>query len=111
MILPLILPGFKGPINSTDFAPNFNLNLITLGGLLSAFLNIVFYIAIFMAFYWLILSSFQYIMASGNKESLAKARERIKWTLIGLVVIFAAYFIAKFGSELLPPVKGGFLPF
>ncbi len=105
--IALTLPGQSAPIPTPE---GFNSNITDLGGLLSGLLNIAFYAAIFLAFYWLIWSSFQYIMASGNKESLAKARERIKWTLIGLAVIFAAYFIAKYASEVLP-AKGGLLPF
>lgn len=110
MILPLALPGFKEGINVGDVS-NFKPNLITLGQLLSGLLNIAFYVAIFLAFYWLVWGAFQYMMASGDKESLAKAREKIKWTLIGLAVIFAAYFLAKYASEILPQKPGGLIPF
>ncbi len=80
--------------------PKFNGSNANLGAIISGLLNIVFYFAAFMAFYWLVWGSFQYILASGNKESLAKARERIKWALIGLVVVFAAFLIAKLAGEI-----------
>ncbi len=105
-ILALTLPGG----NTINNPPGFDPNLNNLGALISGLLNIALYLAAFMAFYWLVWGSFQYILASGNKESLAKARERIKWALIGLVVVFAAFFMAKLGGEIFPPGKGG-LPF
>lgn len=84
--------------------------IANLGDLLSGLLTITFYIALFLAFYWLIWGGFQYILAGGKKEDLAKARARITWALIGLVVVFLGYFIARFAAEIFPPTKGG-LPF
>lgn len=107
--LALTLPG------QTSSIPNpsgFNPQLTGVASVISAFLNIALYIGAFLAFYWLIWAAFQYIIASGKKEDLAKARERIRWALIGLVVIFAAYFIAKYASEIFPIQFGkGGLPF
>lgn len=81
-----------------------------LASLISPILNIIFYVATFLAFYYLIWGGFMYIMAQGKKEDLAKARAKITWALIGLLVIFLSFSIAKFGSEIFPPDKGG-LPF
>lgn len=78
-----------------------------LGAVLTSLLSIVFYLAAFLAFYWLIWGAFQYIMSQGNKENLAKARAKITWALVGLMVVFMAYFIARFASEVFPPLKGG----
>lgn len=86
--------------------PNFK----TLGDVLSGLLNIVFYVAIFVAFYFLVWGAFAYIMAQGKKEDLAKARARITWAIIGLMVVLLAFFIARFASEIFPPKPGG-LPF
>ena len=105
--IALTLPGQSSSVPTPE---GLNSNINNLGGLISGLLNIIFYIAIFMAFYWLIWGSFQYILASGKKEDLAKARSRITWALIGLVVIFSAFFIAKFAAQVLPPGNGG-LPF
>lgn len=104
-LLALTLPGQTQPLPTPE---GLNANLTTAGGLLSGLLNIAFYIAIFMAFLWLVWASFQYILASGKKEELAKARSKITWALIGLVVIFLAFILARFASELLP--SKGFLP-
>ncbi len=83
---------------------------VNLTSFISPLLNIVFYIVAFLAFYYLIWGSFQYIMAQGKKEDLAKARARITWALVGMIVVFSAYFIARFASEIFPPTSGG-LPF
>ena len=81
-----------------------------LADFLSGLLNIVFYLAIFLAFFWLIWGSFQYMFAQGEKEKLAKARERMKWAVIGLGIVLMSYSLARFASEIFPPGKGG-LPF
>lgn len=85
-------------------------NLTNLGDVLSGLLNITLYIAVFLAFYYLVWGIFAYIMASGKKEELGKARARITWALIGLIIVFLSYFIARFVSEAFPPTRGG-LPF
>lgn len=79
---------------------------VDLASFISPLLNIVFYIAAFLAFYYLVWGAFQYILAGGKKEELAKARQRISWALVGLIVVFLAYFIAKYGAEIFP-FKGG----
>ena len=81
-----------------------------LSDILSGLLNIALYIGAFLAFYWLIWGAFGYIIAKGEKEALAKARGRITWALVGLIVIFLAFILARFAGEIFPPGIGG-LPF
>ena len=104
--LALTLPGSLPIPNPSGLKSEF----VDLGSFLSPFLNIVFYIVIFLAFYWLLWGAFQYILASGNKESLAKARSRITWALIGLVVVFSSFLIARYAANIFKPGIGG-LPF
>ena len=85
-------------------------NITSLGEFLSGLFNIALYLAVFMAFYWLVWGAFQYMTAQGKKEDLNKAKERIKWALAGLIVVFASYFIAKYAGQFFAPGKGG-LPF
>lgn len=115
--LALTLPGFSpSPIPTP---PGLKGEFVNLASFLSGLLNITFYLATFLAFYWLTWGAFQYILAKGNKEDLAKARAKITWALIGLMVIFLAYFIAKFTGEIFPPrlgpgappIPGGGVPF
>lgn len=86
--------------------PNFSGANANLGVILSGLLKIAFYIATFLAFYWLVWGAWAYLFSSGKKEELAKARARISWALIGLIIIFAAYFIAKYAFEIFP-AEGG----
>ncbi len=110
MKIALELPGGnKIPMPSGLKSPSGG-DFTDLASFISPLLNIVFYIAVFLAFYYLIGGAFQYIMAQGKKEDLAKARARITWALVGLIIVFMAYFIAKFASEIFYPGKGG-LPF
>lgn len=102
--LALTLPGQTSPIPTPA---NFNPAITDVGSFLSGLLNIALYIAAFMAFYWLIWGAFQYIFAQGRKEQLERARERIRWAIIGLIVIFAAYFIARYAFEIFPAQGGG----
>lgn len=81
-----------------------------LGSLLSTFLDIALFTAAFLAFYWLVWGAWAYLFSGGEKENLQKAKERIKWALIGLIVVFMAYFIAKYTGQIFPPGRGG-LPF
>ena len=83
---------------------------VDLASLISPLLQIVFYTAVFLAFYFLIWGAFAYLMAQGKKEDLAKARARITYALIGLIVIFLAFSVAKFALKIFPPTQGG-LPF
>lgn len=102
--LSLTLPG-QTPVAISN-PPGLKAEFVDLASFLSPFLNIIFYIAAFLAFYYLIWGSFQYILAKGEKEGLAKARARMTWAMVGLVVVFSAYFIAKFGFEIFPS-RGG----
>lgn len=107
-LLSLTLPGQKEPLPTPEnLKPGISSDL---GSLLSGLLDIVFYLAVFLAFYWLVWGAFQYMLASGKKEELAKARLRITWAIIGLIVTLLAYFIARFGAEIFPPTRG-VLPF
>lgn len=98
MKLALSLPGFNNVIDSPVKG-----KFTDLGSLLSGLLNIVFYAGMVIAFAWLVWGAFQYLMAQGKKEELAKARARITWAIIGLIIIFLAYLIAKFAAEIFPP--------
>ena len=104
--LTLNLPGG----NTVSPPADLNQNFQNLGSLISPLLNIFFYVAAFLAFFWLVWGAFAYIMAQGQKENLAKARNRLTWAIMGLMVVLLAYFIARFVGEIFRPGIGG-LPF
>lgn len=106
--LALQLPGFS-PDAMASPVPSLKPEFTDLASFLSPLLNIVFYVAVFFTFYMLVWAALQYIMSQGQKENLAKARSRITWALVGLVVVLLAYFITRYAGEILKPSGG--IPF
>lgn len=106
--LALDLPGFGNIANPPNL--KFSGSSATLGAVLSGLLNIIFMVAAFLTFYYLIWGAWSYIFAGGEKENLAKAREKIKWALIGLLFVAGAYTLATYAGQIFPPGRGG-LPF
>lgn len=81
-----------------------------LSGFVSQLYIVVIYVSLFLAFYYFVWGAFDYIMAQGQKEGIAKAKEKIRWAIIGLIVVLLSFTLAKFLSEVFPPVAGH-LPF
>ncbi|MBI2031607.1 MAG: hypothetical protein HYT08_03230 [Candidatus Levybacteria bacterium] len=57
-------------------------NLFFLGGILAALLMIIY-------------SGIQWVLSGGDKEKIQQARERLIYTIVGLIVISASFFIIK----------------
>lgn len=107
--LALTVPGFASkPIPNPDGLDTSKFS--NLSGLISQLFNVTLYLVAFLAFYYLVWGAFAYLLGQGQKENLAKARARIQWALIGLIVVFLGYFIAKYLGEIFKPDTGG-LPF
>mgnify|MGYP001567243384 FL=1 len=102
--LALSLPQF----GSIDNPPGlvFSGSSGNLGSVLSSLFEIAFFIAAFLAFFWLVWGAFQYIYAGGNKENLAKARSRITWAIVGLLLVAVAYIVSQFAQQILQPRTG-----
>ena len=77
---------------------NFNLlSKFTLDGpFISAVITMLFIIAIIIALIYLIWGGIKWIMSGGDKSALQAAREHVIAAIVGLVVIFLAYFIVNF---------------
>lgn len=73
-----------------------------LAGLVSQFLNLAFLLAGFLMFIWAAWGVFEYIFAGGNKEGLAKARNRITWAIVGFIIIMLSFAISQYVEQLLP---------
>ncbi|OGE17041.1 hypothetical protein A3F00_00485 [Candidatus Daviesbacteria bacterium RIFCSPHIGHO2_12_FULL_37_11] len=107
--LSLTLPGFDpSGFQRIDNPPDlkFSGSRANLGAVLTDLFSIVITLAFFLAFFWLVWGAFQYITAGGNKEGLAKARARITWAIIGLILITAAFLVAQFAQQIILP-RGG----
>ena len=100
------IPGFDKIYDFYKSSPNQPGKFDSLGNLLSGLLNIIFYIAVFLTFYYLVWGALSYIMAQGQKENLSKARSRITWALVGLMVTLLSFSIAKFAAEIFQPTGG-----
>ena len=87
-------------IQGFKFDPSFCVGCGQLGTVVSALLNIIFLLATFLAFFWLVWGAIQYISAGGDKEKLQQARARIIWAIVGLFVVFAAFLVAQYGAEI-----------
>lgn len=66
------------------------------GDFISQALEIVFAIAALISFWYAFWGVFQYIFAGGNKEGLGKARSRITWAIVGLVIVGISFAISQF---------------
>lgn len=75
----------------------------TLGNLVSKILEVVFLLVAFLMFIQAAVGIFQYITAGGNKEGLAKARNRIMWAVIGFVFVMVAYLISTYVQQVISP--------
>jgi hypothetical protein len=95
-----------GEILHKSGIPGFNFDSATLGEVVSQMYQLTLLLMGFVVFYWLVWGAYQYIMAGGNKEGLAKAKARITWALIGLVVIVLAYLITTFAAAIIKPRSG-----
>lgn len=56
---------------------------------LLGFVGVIFFVMIFMAGY-------QWLMSGGNADSIKKAKQRLTNSIIGLVVVLAAYLVTVF---------------
>ena len=105
--LALTLPGFNtGTGNTTITSPSgFGTGafaLTNLGTVISGILEIVLFIAAFLLFFWLLWGVFRYLTAEGQKESLLKARNHMRWALVGFVVIILAFVLAQYAFKIIP---------
>lgn len=69
--------------------------------LLNSLLKLVFVVAGLFAFINLILAGFAFISSGGDAKAIAKAMEKIYYTLIGLVIIVCSFLLAAIFGLLL----------
>lgn len=63
------------------------------GGIVGSVISLVFVISVVFALFYLIYGGFRWLISSGDKGKVTEAREHIIAAVIGLVIIFLAYFI------------------
>lgn len=88
--------GGGSPIKLCPETGNIFSNLCNLnfsGGLIGDLITFAFILAVIVALAFLIFGGIRWIAAGGDKTQIEGAREAITGAIIGLVIVFLAYFI------------------
>lgn len=73
-----------------------NLAVSGIGGTITVLLNVFFPIAGFVLLAMLISAGYVYMTSGGDPKAIAKAQSNITYSIVGFLVIFAAYFLAQY---------------
>lgn len=87
----------------SQFGALCNFNTGSFGGIVGALITLAFVIAVVIALGFLIYGGIRWIVSGGDKAGVEGARNIIVAALVGLVIVFLAYFILNI-------VIGFFLP-
>ncbi len=99
---PVNQVGCKSSGQSIPRVGNFS-DFTSLSNFISGLLNIIFSVAAFLTFIWLVWAAFQYITAGGDKQKLSQARDRVTWAIVGLLLISLAFLVAQFAQQIIQP--------
>jgi len=85
------------------------------GGVIGAIISFVLFLAVFIAFVFLVIGGLKWITSGGDKSAVESARNTIIAAIIGLVIAFLAYLIINivlgllglsFSTLVLPKLPG-----
>lgn len=102
--MALNLPNFNNIDSPVKVGAGTDIVSDDIGGIIHSVSSVALYIGGFIMFVWLVWGIFQYIIAEGNKENLAKARARIRWALLGFLILILAFLASDAYREFLAPV-------
>ncbi len=93
---------FISPFGSvaTPYDPKFGAGP---GGMIIFFSNLIKMVIVIgglLAFIQLILAGLQYIQSGGDSKQLEQAKDKIAWSVVGLMIMVAAFIIAEILSLL-----------
>lgn len=66
------------------------------GNLLTDLINTLLVYGGVLALLFIIFGGFRYIISLGNPESVEKARNTVLYAILGLIIIFLAYFLVAY---------------
>lgn len=90
------LPGTDTLIQGDkEFRKNFEFGDATLGDIVSALLPYIFVLAGLVLFFMLIIGGFGLMTAGGSPDKVKAAQGKITSAVIGFVIIFISYWLAK----------------
>lgn len=72
-----------------------SLEKLTPGGLVSTLIKLALVVAAVVFFFMLVIGGIKWILSGGDKGKTEEARNQITAALVGLVIVFAAWAIAK----------------
>lgn len=87
------------PISAPSGIPNGGIDIG--GNIIQLLTNILFMLAVVLTLIFIIYSGIQWTMSGGDKQKIQQARLRITFAIVGLIVVFLAFFIVN--------LVGGFL--
>lgn len=73
-------------------APN-NASKAGFSSIANLFLSLLIIVAILLSLTYLIWGAFDWITSEGNKQKLDQSRQKIIFAIIGLIVVFIAFFV------------------
>lgn len=76
-------------------------NTTTIGGLFTKLMNIIFGLIAITTVVMIMLGGFQMIVNSGNPSKRGKAKDRIVWAIIGLVITLMSYTIVSIVQKII----------
>lgn len=102
-------------------APTFNvqtpseIKFFDLNNLLSTGITILFVFSILLTLFFLVYGGISFITSGGDKQKVVAARQKLTYAVIGLIVVFSAYFIVNlvynlFGIRFMDTSSWSFAP-
>lgn len=76
-----------------------------LGDVVAGFVNLAFIVALLIALVYLIYGGVKWMISGGDKSAVEEARNHVVAALVGLVIIFIAYFVINFLAQFLTGSK------
>lgn len=80
--------------------PQKGIGFATIGDAIGNFLTIALAVAVLVVLVMLIIGAYEWITSGGDKEAVAKARNRIINALIGLVILAVAFALARLAGQI-----------
>lgn len=97
LLTPVRALAAEFPVNIT--APDQGYKEI--GPFVKNLMTIAFVVALIVVLVMLIIGAFEWIVSGGDKEAIAKARNRIINALVGLAVLAIAFALTQLGAQIL----------
>lgn len=100
-LLAFTIPGPSGPVNvSAPYAINCPASGC-LNGIMQYVIQLLFGAAMILSLFFLIWGGIDWIMSRGDTQKLQKARLKLTFAIIGLVIVFLAFgIVSLFGKFL-----------